>query len=173
MPALADLGGDDQIVAAAPPGQPAADDRLRFAAFTAVGPLWVGIGGIDEVPARAGISVEDREGCFLVGGPAEHVAAQAERKHLQVCVTDPLHGRASCGPGDSWPPTLRVPEHGNAEVRGRRAASYECLLVPLAVDRMPGVLAGSGVPYVEGVVAAGEMDSQPVPGLEPVTGVPQ
>src|SRR6516164_3631883 len=173
MPALADLGGDDQIVAAASPGQPAADDRLRLAAFTAVGPLWVGIGGIDEVPARAGVSVKDREGCFLVGGPAKHVAAQAERKHLQVCVTDPLHGRASCRAGVPRPPMLCVPEHGNAEVRGCQAAGYECLLVPLALDRMPGVLARAGVPYVEGVVAAGEMDSQPVPGLEPVTGVPQ
>src|SRR5215831_7075379 len=70
-------------------------------------------------------------------------------------------------------PTLRVAEHGNAEARGRQAASYKCLLVPLALDRMPGVLAGSGVPYVEGVVAAGEVYSQPVPGLEPVTGVPE
>src|SRR5262249_43050286 len=165
MPALADLGGDDQIVAAAPPGHPAADDRLRLAAFTAVGPLWVGIGGIDEVPARAGISVEDREGCFLAGGPAKHAAAQAERNHLQGCVTDPLHGRASCGPGVSWPRTLRVPEDSNAEARGCRAAGYECLLVPLALDRMPGVLAGSGVPQVEGGVAAGEMESQPAPGL--------
>src|SRR5215831_7942166 len=109
MPALADLGGDDQIVGAAPPGQPSADDRLRFAAFTAVGPLRVGVGGIDEVPARADKSVEDREGCFLVGGPAKHVAAQAERKHLQVCVTDPLHRRASCGPGVSWPPRYASP----------------------------------------------------------------
>src|SRR5262249_815994 len=109
MPALADLGRDDQIVAAAPPGQPSADDRLQLAAFTAVGPLRVGIPGIDEVPVRAGISVEEREGCFLVGGPAKHVAAQAERKHLQVCVTDPLHGRASCGPGVSWPPRYASP----------------------------------------------------------------
>jgi hypothetical protein len=37
----------------------------------------VGVRGVDEVAARAGVCVEDFARLTLIGGPAEHVAAEA------------------------------------------------------------------------------------------------
>ena len=75
----ADLGGDDHAVTLAALAQPAADHALRFAAHMARHPRRVDVRGVDEVAAGRGVAVEQRMRSRLVGGPAEHVAAETER----------------------------------------------------------------------------------------------
>ena len=79
-----DLRRDDDAPAVAARGHPVADDRLRFTARVARHPGRVAGGRVDEVAARGGVGVENFEGGRLIGGPAEHVAAQAEREDLDA-----------------------------------------------------------------------------------------
>jgi hypothetical protein len=85
-PAAADLRGQDDLVAVAPVRHPAPDDRLRAAVLDQVG-----VRGVDEVPAGGCVGVEDNAGLWLVGGPAEHVAAEAEREDVQVGASEQGH----------------------------------------------------------------------------------
>ncbi|CAM2149016.1 hypothetical protein PT2222_200147 [Paraburkholderia tropica] len=103
---LGNLGGDHDLVALAAAREPFADDRLRLAALVARHPGGVDVGGIDEIQARVGERVENRERGGFVGGPAEHVAAEHERCDLQGGSADPalFHGGSrlrwanGCGP---------------------------------------------------------------------------
>src|SRR3978361_103728 len=71
--AAADLRGQHDLVAVATIGQPAPDDRLRAAVFDQIR-----VCGVDEVASCADVRIEDGAGLWLVGGPAEHVAAEAD-----------------------------------------------------------------------------------------------
>src|SRR5205085_10457002 len=80
---VADLGGDDHLVAAAALPDPAADHGLRFAARVPGRPPRIHVRRVDEVEARVDPRIEQRERGALVGGPAEHVAAEAKRRDLE------------------------------------------------------------------------------------------
>ena len=82
----AHLRREDDPVAVPASGEPAPDDRLRAAVLDQVG-----VRGVDEVAARAGVRVEDGVRLRLVGGPAEHVAAEAEREHVEVGASESGH----------------------------------------------------------------------------------
>jgi hypothetical protein len=76
----ADLGDDDDLVAVAAAFHPFADDRLGFAALVAGHPARIGVRRVDGVEAGAGEPVEQVEGGLLVGGPAEDITAQNQRR---------------------------------------------------------------------------------------------
>src|SRR3954468_6537764 len=82
----ADLRGQDDLVAVATRGEPASDDRLGLAVLDEVG-----VRGVDEVAAGGGVGVEDRVGLGLVGGPAEHVGAEAEGEDVEVGSSEDGH----------------------------------------------------------------------------------
>ena len=64
-----------------------ADDALgRTRAARPVAPVCVG--RVDEVATRLDIGVEHREGALLVDRPAEHVAAEAQWKDVEVGVPE-------------------------------------------------------------------------------------
>src|SRR5690606_5284400 len=88
----AHLRGDHDRVPVAPGGQPLADDRLGLAAGVARLAPEVGVRGVDEVPARGDVGVEDGEGRVAVGRPPEDVAAEAEPRDLEVARADLHHG---------------------------------------------------------------------------------
>ena len=79
----ADLRRDQDVVAPAALAQPRADDRLRFAAAVARHPGRVAVGGVNHPPAAGDERVEDREGRLPIGRPAEHVAAEDQRRGRQ------------------------------------------------------------------------------------------
>ena len=85
----ADLGGDHELVAIAAGLHPFADDRFRLAAYMAGHPGGIDIRRVDEVEARIHIGVEHLEGGCLIGGPAEDIAAEAERRNHQVGAAKP------------------------------------------------------------------------------------
>jgi hypothetical protein len=60
--------------------QPFADDRLGIAALVAGNPGGIDVGGIDRIEARIEEGVENPEGGLLVGGPAEDIAAENDRR---------------------------------------------------------------------------------------------
>jgi hypothetical protein len=80
----ADLGGDHHVVSPAALGQPPPDDGFRLITGFAGRAGHVDISGIDEVPARRGVGIEDLNGGSLVRGPTEDVATQTDREHVQV-----------------------------------------------------------------------------------------
>ena len=82
----ADLRGQDDLLAVPAGGHPAADDRLRAAVLDQVG-----VRGVNEVAAGAGVSVQDGVGLRFVGGPAEHVAAEADGEHVEVGTSESGH----------------------------------------------------------------------------------
>jgi hypothetical protein len=68
----------------------------------------MGVEQVDAVGLKAlQRLVEDGEGLRLVGGPAEHVAAQAQRVHGEVGRRDVAH--ASNLPGAQAPASFRLP----------------------------------------------------------------
>ena len=77
------LGGDDHLRAVAAGLEPVADDGLALAAAVAGLPSRIDVGGVDAVEAGADKGVEQRERGLLVRRPAEHVAAEDERRDLQ------------------------------------------------------------------------------------------
>src|SRR5215469_7330399 len=85
LPTLTDFRGDHDVVATAPAAQPPADDLFGFTAVTAIGPLRVGVGGVDEVPADSGVRVEDRErGCRVRTRSRIGPAKSTERYHVSL-----------------------------------------------------------------------------------------
>src|SRR5690606_8280858 len=72
------LGGNAHLAAYAARLQPLADHRLALAADVAGHPDRVSLRGVDHSPTVLVEAVEDREAGVLVGGEAEHVAAQDE-----------------------------------------------------------------------------------------------
>jgi hypothetical protein len=82
------LGDDDRRAALAPLLQPFADDRLRFAALIAGRPIRIDVGGVDRTEAGLGEPIEQRERRGLVGGPAEHVGADHERRNAKVSMAE-------------------------------------------------------------------------------------
>jgi hypothetical protein len=84
--AAADLRREDDLVAVAALGHPAPDDGLRAAVLDEIG-----VRGVDEVAAGAGVRIEDGEGLGLVGRPAEHVAAEAEGEDVEVGASEGGH----------------------------------------------------------------------------------
>src|SRR6185437_3880561 len=64
--------------------QPAADDDLRLAADMAGRPARIAVGRVDGVEAGVDESVEDSGGGGLVDVPAEHVAAEHQRRDGQA-----------------------------------------------------------------------------------------
>jgi hypothetical protein len=93
----ADLGGNDHVGSLAAPLQPVADDGLRFPAMMARRPFGIDVGGVDEIEARVDEAVEQPEAHLLVRRPAEHVAAEAERRDEQFRFSESalLHSRTS------------------------------------------------------------------------------
>ena len=89
---VAHLRGDDHGVAVAARGHPVADDGLGLAALVARDPVRVGIGGIDEISAGRCVGVKHLEGRGLIGCPAEHIAAEAQRMDDEVGAAELNHG---------------------------------------------------------------------------------
>ena len=112
-----------------------ADDRLRLAAGVARHPARVHVGGVDEVEAGVDERVEQRKRGGLVGGPAEHVAAEGERRDLEAGSAERTKAHeVSLG----WPTGLsacassrrrgRPARRGNAPARLRvDAGVYRCI----------------------------------------------
>jgi hypothetical protein len=80
----AHLGGQHDVGPVAAGGEPVAEHGLRLAALVARREGRVGIGAVDEVAAGRHVGVEHVERLTLVGGPSEHVAAEAESEHVEV-----------------------------------------------------------------------------------------
>src|SRR6185295_19912773 len=79
----ADLGGDYHLASVAARVQPVADDGLGFAALMTRHPFGVDVGGIDAVKAGRDETVEQLEGGRRVRRPAQHVAAEDQRRNLK------------------------------------------------------------------------------------------
>jgi len=54
-------------------------------------PGGIDVGRVDHVAARIDEGIEDGEARRFVGGPAEHVAAKRQRRHLDIAVAQPAH----------------------------------------------------------------------------------
>jgi len=80
----AHLGRDEHLVALAALRKPFADDRLRLAAHVPGHPARVHVGGVDEVHAGVDPGVEEAKRHLLVDGPAEDVAAEADRRDIEA-----------------------------------------------------------------------------------------
>jgi hypothetical protein len=85
----ADLRRHDDVVAVAAVGHPAPDDRLGAPVLDEVR-----VRGVDLVAARFDVRVQDGPRLRLVGGPAEHVAAEAEAEDVEVGASEGSHGRS-------------------------------------------------------------------------------
>src|SRR5699024_10544311 len=83
-PQRADLGGDHDVRAVAPGLHPLPEHALRLPTAVPLGPDRVEVRGIDDVPAGGDEGVEDGERLVAVRGPAEGVAAEAERERVDV-----------------------------------------------------------------------------------------
>src|SRR4051812_29585866 len=101
-----------------------ADDGLRLAARMARHPARVDVRGVDEVEAEVHEAVEDREGGFLVGGPAEDIAAEAERRGAEAGAAEGsfVHRSIIACAAPSRSPT-GVPPAGARSSRGRSACT--------------------------------------------------
>src|SRR5690606_12936210 len=84
----ANLGDEYDLIAIAAFLHPLADDPFRFSAGIARYPARIGIGGIDGVEASVDKAVEQVERGLLVGGPAEDVTAQNQRRDGKVGATE-------------------------------------------------------------------------------------
>ena len=106
---LADFRREHDPMALAALLEPLADDRLRFAALMPVDPGGIDVRGIDEIQAVIDERIEDRERRALVGGPAEHVAAEDERRDFQFRCADAacLHVCSECAK-ENGPKSIRV-----------------------------------------------------------------
>jgi hypothetical protein len=51
----------------------------------------IGVRGVDEVAARADVRIQDVAGLRLVGRPAEHVGAEADREDVEVGTSESGH----------------------------------------------------------------------------------
>ena len=81
---LAELGGDHDLVALAARFQPFADNGFQFAADMPRRPARIAVGGVDGVEAGIDKGVEDGERGLGVDVPAEHIAAQHQRRNADV-----------------------------------------------------------------------------------------
>src|SRR6516165_8371842 len=77
------LGHDHKIVAPAALGEPASNDGLGFAALMPRHPARIDVSGVDRRQTGIDHHVEEPETCRLVGGPAEHVAAEDEWRDVK------------------------------------------------------------------------------------------
>ena len=78
---VVDLGRNHDPGAFAGAREPTADHRLRLAAAVTRYPARIDVCAIDEIAASIDERIEDRKTGRLVGGPAEHVATQAQRRN--------------------------------------------------------------------------------------------
>ena len=133
LAAAADLRGDHELVAVAAVGHPAPDDRLRAAVLDQVG-----VGRVDEVAAGGGVGVEDLEGPGFVGRPAEHVAAEADREHVEAGASEGGHPPVlpTCG-------AILAPRERVVPLGAREPAAGDRARLPLPRRRahVPAVLA--------------------------------
>src|SRR5699024_11005665 len=130
---IADLRGDDDVVAVAAGGQPGADDGLGFAAGLPRQPRRVGFGGVEEVAACGDEGVEDGVRTGLIGGPPESVGAEVDREDGQF------------GAGD-----LNLRHRSPQDVRCRWARPYRATIRDNAAAgaNIPSpILIGGGGPY--------------------------
>ena len=81
-----DLRGQNDLITVFASGDPAPDDRLRAAMLDQVR-----VRRVDEVAARAGVRIEDGVRLLLISGPAEHVAAETNGKHVEVGASESGH----------------------------------------------------------------------------------
>ena len=79
-----DLRREEHGVALAARLQPFADHRLGLAALVAGNPGGIDVGRVDHRAAASDERVEDGEAGVAIGGPAEDVAAEHQRRDLQV-----------------------------------------------------------------------------------------
>ncbi len=86
----ADLGCDGQLCGRTG-SEPGSDDSLAVASGVTRSPRAVSIGCVYEVAAALGERVENREALVSVGGPAEHIATEAEREDVEVAGSDAGH----------------------------------------------------------------------------------
>jgi len=94
---LAQLGRQRHPRTLAAALEPASQQGFGLTALVARYPVRVRVGGIDQVEAGVDESIQQGEGCRLVGTPAEHVAAQGERGDVQAGSAE----GAQCGHGDA------------------------------------------------------------------------
>src|SRR5438552_4698070 len=84
----AHFGRDDDVVVPSSLCDPASDDRFRFATLVSSDPPRIGVRRVDQVEAGADEGVEQPERHRLVRRPAEHIAAQGERRDLESGITE-------------------------------------------------------------------------------------
>src|SRR5262245_52798016 len=77
------LGHDHKVVAPAALAEPTSNDGLGFAALMSRHPARIDVSGVDRRQTRVDHHVEDPETGRLVGGPAEHVAAEDEWRDVK------------------------------------------------------------------------------------------
>ena len=70
------LGVDTHVLAHPAVVQPSAEHGLALATFVPWHPRRIDIGGVDHPPAGFVKRIKDGEAGVLIGGPAEHVAAE-------------------------------------------------------------------------------------------------
>ena len=93
-----DLRGHDDLVTDTAAGAPPAEHRLALAALRAVHEEQVVVRGVDKVPARRDVPVQDRERRRLVGPRAEPHRAEAEHADLARRRRVTSDGRVSHAP---------------------------------------------------------------------------
>src|ERR1019366_10734431 len=86
-----ELGGDDHLVAVTARLHPGADYRLGLTARVAGNPAGIDVRRVDTVETGADEGVQDGEGGRLVGRPAEHVAAEDQRRDLEARAAQLAH----------------------------------------------------------------------------------
>ena len=65
-----------------------ADHAFALAAAVAFDPTRVDVGGVDQVEAIVDEGIEQVERRGLVGGPAEHVATEGERRDREAAAAE-------------------------------------------------------------------------------------
>jgi hypothetical protein len=80
----ADLRRDQDLMALAARPQPIPYDRLGFAALMSRRPIGISVGGVEHRKAAIDERVENCAGDGFVGGPAEDVTAQHERRTAEA-----------------------------------------------------------------------------------------
>src|SRR5450759_3988679 len=65
------------------------NNGFRFAALVAGYPARIGVGGVDGIEAGVDKGIEDGERSRLVDVPAEHIAAQHQRRDVQFGLAEP------------------------------------------------------------------------------------
>src|SRR5262249_5730452 len=116
----ADLRRNDYLVADTAAGTPPAEQRLTLTALRAVHKEQVVVRGVNEIPARRDVPVQDRERRRFVGRRAEPHRAQAEHADLARRQRVASDGRVSHAS------TLTVRAHSKSSTHHSRLKATSC-----------------------------------------------